>query len=84
MSFYTATSLIGAHRFGVPFAKLQTFLKYFELFILTQSIRTKDTRNFCLFVYLQSNNDKSKFLVFRNSAVKPQHVLFENEFGNGI
>ena len=34
-------------------------------------------RNFCLFVYLRSYNHK--IFVFRNSAVKPQHVLFENE-----
>ena len=25
MSYYTATFLVGAHRFGVPFPKLQTF-----------------------------------------------------------
>ena len=29
MSFYTATFLEGAHRFGVPFPKLQTFFEIF-------------------------------------------------------
>ena len=32
--------------------------------------------NFCLFVYLRSYNDK---IIFKNSAVKPQHVLFANK-----
>ena len=29
MSNYTATFLVGAHRFGVPFPKLQTFSEIF-------------------------------------------------------
>ena len=29
MSYYTATFLVGAHRFGVPFPKLQTFSEIF-------------------------------------------------------
>ena len=29
MSYYTATFLVGAHRFGVPFPKLQTFFEIF-------------------------------------------------------
>ena len=29
MSYYTATFLVGAHRFGVPFPKLKTFSEIF-------------------------------------------------------
>ena len=29
MSYYTETFLVGAHRFGVPFLKLQTFSEMF-------------------------------------------------------
>ena len=29
MSYYTATFLVGAHTFGVPFPKLQTFSEIF-------------------------------------------------------
>ena len=29
MLYYTATFLVGAHRFGVPFSKLQTFSEIF-------------------------------------------------------
>ena len=29
MSYYTATFLVGAHRIGVPFPKLQTFSEIF-------------------------------------------------------
>ena len=29
MSYYTAIFLVGAHRFGVPFPKLQTFSEIF-------------------------------------------------------
>ena len=29
MSYYTATILVGAHRFGDPFSKLQTFSEIF-------------------------------------------------------
>ena len=43
-----------------------------------QSIRKNDTRNFCLFVYFQSYNDKSKFS-FLQTVQKAQHVLFTNE-----
>ena len=59
------------------FQNYKHFLKYFQLFILTTVNTKNDTRNFCLFVYLRSYNDK--IFVFRNSAVKSQHVLFENE-----
>ena len=44
-----------------------------------QSMRKSDTRNFCLFVYLRSYIDKSRFSFFTNSAIKPQLVLLANE-----
>ena len=59
MSYYTATFSEGAHRFGVPFPKLQTFSEIFWALYFDDS--QYDTRNFCLFVYLRSYNDKSKF-----------------------
>ena len=62
MSYYTATFLVGAHRFGVPFPKLQTFSEIFwALHIDSSQYEKNDTRNFCLFVYLRSYNDKSQF-----------------------
>ena len=75
LSYYRGTFLIGTHWFGVPFPKLQTFS---EIFYWLQSIRKNDTRNFCLFVYFQSYNDKVNFR-FTNSTVEAQHVLFANE-----
>ena len=53
---------LGAHRFGVSFPKLYKHsLKYFELYLLTIVYEKNDIRKFCLFVYLGSYNDKSKF-----------------------
>ena len=43
-----------------------------------QSIRKNDTQNFCLLVYLQIYNDKSKFSFLVCCQVKSQHVLFKN------
>ena len=55
--------LVGAHRFGVPFPKLQTFSEIFWALDIDYSQYEKnDTRNFRLFVYLRSYKDKSKFL----------------------
>ena len=79
LSYCTMKFLVGAHKFGVPFPKLQTFSETFRLYILTAVNMKKNSRNFCLFVYLRSYNDKSNFFVFRNCAVKPQVVLCENE-----
>ena len=59
MSYYAATCLVVAHRSGVAFPKLQTFSEI--IWARLWSIRISDTRNFCLFVYLQSYNDKCKF-----------------------
>ena len=38
-----------------------------------------DARSFCLFVYFQSYNNKSKSFIFINCAVKKQHVLYANK-----
>ena len=34
---------------------------------------------FCLFIYLRSYNDKTKFSFLQNSALKSQRALFANE-----
>ena len=62
MSYYAGTFLVGVNWIGFPFQKLQLFSGIFlGSTYWPQSIWKKDTRNFCLFVYLQSYNDKSKF-----------------------
>ena len=64
--------------FGFHFQNCKRFLKYFGVYLLNAVIQKNDTRNFCLFVYFQSYNNKSKFS-FLQTAVKPQHVLFANK-----
>ena len=78
MSYYTATSLVGAHRFRVPFPKLQTFSEIFWAphFDYSQYEKTMLGIFVYLFIYEVT---MIKILVFRNSAVKPQHVFFESE-----
>ena len=79
---WLGTFLVSAHWFGIPFPKLETFSGIFWVLPIDYSLYEKkknNTRNFCLFVYLQSYNNKSKILVFTANAVKPQHVLFANE-----
>ena len=49
------------HGFGVPFPKSKTFFEIFRVLPIGYSLRKNHTRNFCLFVYLRSYNDKSKF-----------------------
>ena len=49
------------HGFGVPFPKLKNFFEIFRVLPNGYSLRKNHTRNFCLFVYLRSYNDKSKF-----------------------
>ena len=62
MSPYTATFLVGVHRFGVPFPKLQTFSEIFWALHIDCSQHEKTILGiFGLFVYLRSYNDKSKF-----------------------
>ena len=62
MSPYTATFLVGVHRFGVPFPKLQTFSEIFWAVHIDCSQHEKTILGiFGLFVYLRSYNDKSKF-----------------------
>ena len=45
----------------------------------TQSIRKNDTRDFCLFGYFQSYNDKSNFPFLQAGQSKEQYVLLANE-----
>ena len=62
MSFYTGTFLVGAHWFWVSFPKTANiFWTILGSAYWTQFIRKNYTRNFCLFVYFQSYNYKSKF-----------------------
>ena len=64
MSYYIATFLAGAHRFGVPFPKLKTFSEIFWPLHIDYFIYEVTT---------------TKVNFHFNCAVKLQHVLFENE-----
>ena len=62
------------------FQNWKHFLEYFGFYLLTTIyIKKNDARSFCLFVYFQSYNNKSKNFVFINCAVKKQHVLYANK-----
>ena len=50
MSYYTATFLVGAHRFGVPFPELQTFSEIFWALHIDYSQYEKTILG--IFVYL--------------------------------
>ena len=50
MSYYTTTFLIGGHRFGVPFPKLQTFSEIFWALHIDYSQYEKTILG--IFVYL--------------------------------
>ena len=50
MSNYTATFLVGAHRFGVPFPKIQTFSEIFWALLIDNSQYEKTILE--IFVYL--------------------------------
>ena len=50
MSYYTVTFLVGAHRFGVPFPKLQTFSEIFWALHIDYSQYEKTILG--IFVYL--------------------------------
>ena len=50
MSYYTATFLVGAHRFGIPFPKLQTFPEIFWALNIDYSDYEKTILE--IFVYL--------------------------------
>ena len=64
-------NFLGSSRLGVPFSKLQNFSGIFLVLPIDYSLYEKNTRNFCLFVYLQSYNHKSKFLFLQ--AVQLSH-----------
>ena len=59
MPYYTATLLVGAHRFAVPFPKLQTFSEIFWALHIGYSQYEKTILG--IFVYLFIYNNKSKF-----------------------
>ena len=60
-SYYTGTSLVGAHRFGVLFPKLQTFPEIFWALTIEYSLYEKQYSEFLFIYLLRSYNDKSKF-----------------------
>ena len=79
---HTATFLVGAHRFGLSFLKLQTFSEIFSALHIDYSQNEKEILEIFvyLFICLFTTLQRQKYIfVFRNSAVKPQHVLFENK-----
>ena len=53
MPYYTATFLVGAHRSGVPFPKLQTFSEIFWALLIGYSQYEKTILGIfvCLFIY---------------------------------
>ena len=76
---YTATFLVGAHRFEVSFPKLQTFSEIFWALHIDYSQYEK-TILAILFICLFTKLQQQKYIfIFRNNAIKLQHVLFENE-----
>ena len=79
MSYYTATFLVGAHRFGVPFPDLQTFSEIFLALHIGYIQLEKTILGIFVYLFIYEVTTKKVNFRFRNSAVKPQHVLFENE-----
>ena len=74
--YYTGIFLVGAHWFGVPFPKLQTFSGILWVIPIDYSVYEK-TILCSYYIWYYSINDN--IFVFTNSAVKPQKVLFANE-----
>ena len=73
MSYYTATFLSISKTANVFWNILGLGSTYW-----LQSIRKSDTRNFCLFVYLQVTTTKVNFRFWKQCS-QVQQVLFENE-----
>ena len=63
MLYYTATFLVGAHRFGVPFPKLQTFSEIFWALHIDYSQYEKTILG--IFVYLFIYEVTTKKVNFR-------------------
>ena len=49
---YTATFLVGAHRFGVPFPKLQTFAEIFWALLIDCSHYEKIILGICVYLFI--------------------------------
>ena len=79
MSYYTSTFLVGAHRFGVPFPKLQTFSETFWALHIDDGQYEKAILGIFAYLFIYEVTTTKIFFVFRNSAVRLQHVLFEDE-----
>ena len=52
MSYYTATFLVAAHRFGVPFPKPQTFSEFFWALHIDYSQYEKKTLGIFAFLFI--------------------------------
>ena len=52
MSYYTATLLVGTHRFGVPFPKLQTFSEIFWALYIDYSQNEKIILGICVYLFI--------------------------------
>ena len=74
MSHYIAIFLVGAHRFEVPFPKLQTFSEIFWTLHIDYSQYEKTILGIFVYLFTKLQQQKNIF-ISRNSAVKPQHVL---------
>ena len=79
MSYYTAKFLVRAHRFGVPFPKLQTFSQFFLALHIDYSQYEETILGIFVYLCIYEVTTTKIIFVFINSAAKPQHVLFENE-----
>ena len=73
MSYYTAT-FVSISKTGNVFWNISRLGSTYWL----QSIRKSDTRNFCLFVYLQVTTTKVNFCFWKHCS-QAQQVLFENQ-----
>ena len=63
--------------FWFHFQNFKHFLEYFGFYLLNTIYTKNNTRNFCFCLFPKLQQQK-KIFVFRNSAVKVQHVLFGN------
>ena len=76
MSYYTATFLVGAHRFGVPFPKLQTFSEIFWALHIDYSKYEKTVLG--IFVYLfiyEVTTTKVKFRFWKQYSQAATYLI---------
>ena len=59
MSCYTVTFLVGAHRFGVPFPKLQTFSEIFWALYIDYSLYEKTILGILVYLFIYEVTTKN-------------------------